>query len=291
MTDAVVTQAVAPAPGSPEYDAAMAAKFDSHQGTPGAPKVDTPKDDRPGWLPENFKTPEDLAKSYKEAQAELTRLKQGVKTEAPKAAPALVPKVDAEGKPVVDAEGKPVFEAPATPTVDEGRKVAESAGVDYNAAATEFATDGKLSDATYEKLAKAGIDKDLVDNYIEGRQAVQGARDAELLATVGGESQFKAMAGWAANGGMTPGEIAAFDRATVEGTKDEAALALAGLKSRYEAVKGRDPTLLTGTNGHTPSAGFRSRTEMTTAMKDPRYSSDPAYRADVEAKIISATAF
>jgi len=43
---------------------------------PEAP-AQAPTNDRPAWLPENFKSPEDLAKSYKEAQAELTRLKQG----------------------------------------------------------------------------------------------------------------------------------------------------------------------------------------------------------------------
>ena len=37
------------------------------------PEVDNP-DDRPEWLPENFKSPEDLAKSYQESQRKITEL-------------------------------------------------------------------------------------------------------------------------------------------------------------------------------------------------------------------------
>lgn len=33
---------------------------------------DNPEDDRPEWLPENFKTPEDLASSYRESQRKIT---------------------------------------------------------------------------------------------------------------------------------------------------------------------------------------------------------------------------
>jgi hypothetical protein len=42
--------------------------------------IEQPKaDERPDWLPSNFKSPEDLAKSYAAAQAELTQTKQQMK--------------------------------------------------------------------------------------------------------------------------------------------------------------------------------------------------------------------
>src|SRR5690606_29736434 len=48
----------------------------------GSPQTPT---NRPEWLPENFVSPEDLAKSYKELQAELTRIKQGGQPATPPA--------------------------------------------------------------------------------------------------------------------------------------------------------------------------------------------------------------
>jgi hypothetical protein len=43
--------------------------------------------------------------------------------------------------------------------------------------------------------------------------------------------------------------------------------------------------MLTGKAPTSQVQGFRSQAELVRAMSDPRYDSDPAYRADVAAKL------
>lgn len=65
-------------------------------------KVEQPETiERPEWLPENFKTPEDLAKSYREQQAEFTRRSQEL-AETKKMAEAL--KIEKINTIAADAE-------------------------------------------------------------------------------------------------------------------------------------------------------------------------------------------
>lgn len=45
-------------------------------GDPSLEAADNPTPERPEWLPENFKSPEDLARSYSEAQRKITELSQ-----------------------------------------------------------------------------------------------------------------------------------------------------------------------------------------------------------------------
>ncbi|CLP71539.1 Uncharacterised protein [Mycobacterium tuberculosis] len=61
-------------------------------------------------------------------------------------------------------------------------------------------------------------------------------------------------------------------------------MAILGLKARYDAANGSEPTLLGG-NAKASEDVFRSTAELTAAMKDPRYKKDPAYREDVKQKL------
>jgi hypothetical protein len=70
-------------------------------------------------------------------------------------------------------------------------------------------------------------------------------------------------------------------------------LAIAGLNAQFRATQGSNPSLL---NGFAPAGGdavvgYRSTAELTTAMSDPRYAKDPAYRKDVEAKLAASKLF
>lgn len=258
----------APEPGTPEYEAAMVAKAEAtmepkaEEKPEGEPKVDP---ERPEWLPAKFKSVEEMAKAYTELEQ-----KQGGK--APE------PKVD-------DKEAK----VDLTPEEEAAAKVVATAGLDYAALSEEYADKGELSPESYAALAeKAGLDKATVDAYIAGQQAL--AREAENRAfdIAGGPEEYTKMSQWAA-ANLTPAEIQAFNKA-VEGTAEETALAVAGLKAKYVKANGSEPALLSG--GAKPdSTGYQSRAEMTAAMRDPRYAKDPAYRKAVEQKIAVSNIF
>lgn len=282
-TDSAAPSAVVdttPAPGTPEYDAAMAAvgnnvtiqsiskdgrtvdQINTAPVDPNAvntnnvipdsttPPADPPADQRPAWLPEKFKSAEDLAKAYSELEKKLS---------APPADP---------NTPPAD---------PNTPP--------EVPGVNTQKYFTEFAETGALSEASYAELAKAGLDKAVVDQYINGQKALNDARTQAGYQAVGGEAQFKQMTEWAKSN-LTPAEIQAFNT-QVTGSQEAALLAIQGLNARYTAAVGNPPSGLLGGSAaaSAPSNGFQSRAQVVQAMADPRYESDVAYRNSVMQKL------
>lgn len=262
------SQADAPIPGTPEHDAAMAAKFEATQGggTPPAPE----KAERPEHVPEKFWNAEtgeinhaEWAKSYAELEGKLSA---GEKKP--------------EGEKKAD-EGDP----PASD--EEAAKALEGKGLDYGKYAAEFMEGGELTQASYDELAKAGVTKDVVDAHIAGQIALAEQRDAQGYELAGGKENFGRMAEWAKSN-MTKPELAAFNKA-VNGSIDEMKLAVSGLKSRFESANGRDPQLLGGSNAPNVGGGYASRAEMVRDMQNPLYAKDPAFRAKVEAKVAASS--
>ena len=69
---------------------------------------------------------------------------------------------------------------------------------------------------------------------------------------------------------------------------------VAGLMATYQENVGYEGRMLSGRNA--PDVGglqpFRSQAQVVAAMSDPRYDNDPAYRADIAARLeISNTFF
>jgi hypothetical protein len=227
---------------------------------------------RPEWLPENFKSPEDLAASYKTLQAELTKMKGGSQ-EPPKVedAPA---GTATEDKPADPPEG-----------VEEQNQALADNGIDITSLEAEFAKDGKLSEASYERLAKMGLSKEYVDGQIALRVEAGDRAMAETLSIVGGQEQFTRMAEWA-RGNYSPAQLQAYNEAVDSGDRGKTELALKALKSDFEKAKGVVPRLLTPTAGATPNAGsYASMSQFLADVNTPLYRSDPAERERVAAKL------
>jgi len=250
----MTTPDTTPQDGSPEGHAAtMAAKFDQAQAAAGGdqpPANNAPE--RPSWLPEKFKSAEDMAAAYAELEKKNS-----------------APKPDA-GTPPADAAAAAAQVA--------------AAGLDFSALTTEYQTSGALSDETYAALAAKGIDKGTVDSYIAGQEALAQQAIDGVLNEFGGADEYSKMVSWATTG-LPANEVAAFNHAMDNGTVDSIKLTIAGLKARYEAANGKEPNLLGGGNGDSNTDVFRSTAEMTAAMRDPRYKADPAYRRDVQEKL------
>lgn len=241
-----------------------AAKLDAAPAKPSA-------DDRPEWLNEKFTSVEAQAKAYSELEKKLG-----------------APKVD--DKAVVEPDAPVV---PDSEDVKAAKELTAKAGVDFDALSANYAKNGKLEDAEYEALAKANIPKALVDSFIKGQQALATADEGRVEATrqsvfttVGGEENYATMVAWAGET-FTEAEIAVFNDA-VNGTNTDATMfAVKALKAQYEAAEGFEPTTpLRGTKSPGNSnAAYRSIAEMEKDMNDPRYQTDPAWRADVARKL------
>jgi hypothetical protein len=262
MESIVINTPATPAPAG--HDAAMIAKVDAvaAKNAPAGEPV------RPDWLPAKFKTVEEMASSYAALEAKLGAPKDTPPV-TPAAAPAAAPKTDL-----------------TVPEADPAAAAAVSkAGLDMAALNAEFAAEGKLSEASMAALANSGIDQATVDSYIAGRQALQEKFSSEAMAeTPGGAEKYPEMIAWA-KANMTDAEIAAYNTAVSSGNLAQAKLAVAGLGARFAADVGSEPNLIGGAPGASAGDVFESTAQLTAAMKDPRYTSDPAYRNAVREKL------
>ena len=216
---------------------------------PEAPQAEAPQDnqpsERPEWLPEKFKSPEDLAKSYAELEKKLSS----------------------------PAEETPPEQAPAE----------EIPQVEFNKFAEEFSEKGELSTDSFSELEKMGYPKEMVETYIKGMQASEAADSKAVMQVAGGEDGYKELTDWARDN-MEARELELYNQMVGTGT-DNAKMAVEWLMSKREVAGGIEPNLLSGRATGAPKQEYRSTAEVVRDMQDPRYKTDSAFRQDVENKL------
>lgn len=203
--------------------------------------------------------------------------------------------VEALLKSQQDAEAALRAKAPPTEeTPAEGEEPAEGAEKAYDktvaTASTEFSEKGELSDATFESLAKVGLSRDMVNDYIEGQKAIVTNLQTAAFGEFDGSSEkYEAAVKWAQEN-LTEDELQAIDVQVTSRSPGIIKQGAAALAAKYAAGADITPTTTVtgGGNGANSGAQFNSSAEMQTAMRDPRYKTDPAYRAEVSQKIANA---
>jgi type II secretory pathway component GspD/PulD (secretin) len=223
----------------------------------------TPEEARPDWLPEKFQSPEAMAEAYRELEQKLSR---GEETE------------DQDE----EAQEEQEWDTEASP--DQVEDYLDQAGLNYDAFVQEFMANGGLSDDVYEALQQAGIPQDIVDQYIEGQQAIADDIKGQAYSTVGGEREYSRMIDWATNN-LSQGQIDAFNASLETGDVDQAMFAIQGLAAQYRSDVGTNPNLMSGGTTGTSAGSYQSVAEVTRDMADPRYDSDPAFRQMVALKL------
>ena len=217
---------------------------------------------RPDWLPEKFKSAEQMAEAYASLESKLGSNEQTQETTE-------------ETTPEVTREAE----------ASEVKQVLDKAGVDFNALQSEYDAQGEVSADSYTKLEEAGFSKDLVDSYIKGQESLNANYEKAVYDTAGGQEAYGELIQWAGDN-LQQGEIAAFDKAVSSGDVDMVKMAVSGLQTKYQAAEGTDPTLLSeGKSSNSTGGVFNSWAEVTAAMNDTRYESDVAYRQKVSAKL------
>ena len=220
-------------------------------------------EERPAWLPEKFESAEAMAEAYAALEAEYTKSRQ-----------------DDEGGEESDDS-----------TVSSTEPMEVGAFSQYTA---EFTDTGDLSEESRQQLVDThGLPREMVDGYVEGQKALLNEYYNAVYDSVGGEDQYNQMLEWASES-LPEGEQEAFNNAVVHGSRDEMMFAVKSLASRWSAEGGQSNTkpLIQGDTGFMGASGaFRSLSELTEAMKDPRYQKDPAYRQDVENRLANSNVF
>lgn len=269
--------AAAPVPGSPEYNASMAAAAESVQLNTGNALPQGTGEEPKGEL-EGATGGKKYGGKYdtiEELEAAFAELQSGKKPEEGNA--------EGETQNVTEEEVK-------NATEEQAADALKSVGLEMDAFSREFGETGGLSDQSYQKLADAGIPKEMVDAYIEGRMAVVDQAVTEITSVVGGKENYQTMVNWAKTN-MSPAEIAAYDEVVSDGNVYTAKLAAEGLYRRYIEANGTNNRPLGGSTSGVATDLFQSTAQVTSAMADPRYKADPAYRREVAEKLARSGIF
>jgi hypothetical protein len=222
-------------------------------------KVDeeSAEEERPEWLDEKFESPEEMAKAYKALQQKMSKPK-AEKKESAKAEEASAP---------------------------------EATTGAIEAARNEFAENGELSDKAFDALEAAGLPRSFVEQYIAGQEAMSIQQAATIQESIGGAGNYEAMAEWASEN-LADGDLDAFNDIVEGHSVEQARVAVKGLYAQFQAAGGKGPALVQGsTSGDAGVKPFGSTAQVTEAMRDPRYASDPAYREQVEKRMSVSSIF
>lgn len=248
------------------------------QPTPGG-------DQRPEWLPEKFKTPEQMAQAYAELERRLGG--QGNEEKAPETeeqTPSETDETKTEDKPEEKTEEVSYGKAVDSALEGVGLKPADLW--------QEYQDNQGLTDQTYTKLEEAGYPRSVVDAFIQSSQQTTQqtqADAAEVMSVAGGEDGYKSMVDWA-KGNLSQEEIQSFNAMVTSGNTWQAKAAVQALHAQYTAAEGKEANLTMG--GNAPKADvFQSAVEASRAMAEARASKDPAKIKAVEQKMLRSNVF
>ena len=236
-------------------DPAMQGEENFEQEAPTEEQAQYVEEQRPEWLPEKFESAEDMAKAYSELEANYTKSRQN----------------------------SPEGEEANKETASSSEPLSLESFAQYE---EEFNNNGDISEESRNAITEMGIPREMVDAYIEGQKSMVSQQFDEVYGEVGGEENYNRMLEWAAEN-LPEGEQQAFNDAVVTGSPDQMMFAIKSLSSRWQSsgAAGQTPLIQGNTGSVNSSGGFRSLSELTAAMKDPRYQKDPAYRKDIETRL------
>jgi hypothetical protein len=207
---------------------------------------------RPEWLPEKFASAEDLAKAYSELEKKQSSLQE--------------------------------------PTKEDTQELSTEPSPTMEKFYTEYSQNGELSEKSYEELSKMGLDKNLVDGYIAGQQAIANSEVKMIHDTVGGEENYSKVIEYAKNN-LTEAEQNAFNETLDTGSIEQVKFAVQAIANRA-GISGEQPQqMINGDTNDVSTEVFESVAQVTEAMNDPRYANDPAYRKQVELKLAKSSVF
>ncbi|PHQ84363.1 MAG: hypothetical protein COB63_04570, partial [Candidatus Pelagibacter sp.] len=185
-----------------------------------------PTQSKPEGLPEKFNSVDELVKSYSELEKKL-----GEQSQPTEKSVDPVSKAEIKEQPKSDLD------------LDIATKAVDSAGLNMESLSEEYAKEGKLADASYTSLEKAGIPKDYVDRFIAGQEAIADQQSTTVKDIVGGTQAYDNMSEWAGQN-LNETEKTAYNSAVNSKDLEAVKLAVVGLKARYSQATGSEPKLV-----------------------------------------------
>ena len=230
-----------------------------------------------------FKTAEDLERAYVELEKKL-----GSNNNKSTPADSTVQDGETESDTSTDDDDDTSTESVKS-AEDLAKEATGKAGLDLGEMSKKYWAQGEsLEDSDYAALAKAGYPNELVNSFIAGEKAKVALQRSTVMVEVGGEDTYATMTDWAAKS-MSEAEVGAYNDAVNGSDMTKVMLAVKGLKARFEANRGSEPSrTIEGRGGSSSNNGnsiYSSVRELMTDMGKPEYQKDPAYRARIEQKL------
>ena len=244
-----------------------------------------------------YNSPEELEKAYLELQTKLGKGEEAEQTEGETNDSEL----SEENTSYYLEDGSINYEQVSTDYGSEISNVFQEKGIDpYEINKHFHDSKGEITDEDYSQLEQAGFSKELVDAYLNGRAVESGYLEADsqtetevdisqrdvdsIQNSVGGAREYTNIVSWAANN-LPEEQVVAYDNLVASGNVEGINLALQGLKAQYDEAFGSEGRTLRGRAPRSNDGVYRSQAELMSAMNDPRYDYDEAYREDVLRKL------
>ena len=244
-----------------------------------------------------YNSPEELEKAYLELQSKLGKGEEAEQTEGETNDSEL----SEEDPQYYLEDGSINYEQVSNDYGSEISNVFQEKGIDpYEINKHFHDSKGEITDEDYSQLEQAGFSKELVDAYLNGRAIESGYLEADsetetevdisqreidsIQNSVGGAKEYTNIVSWAANN-LPEEQVVAYDNLVASGNVEGINLALQGLKAQYDEAFGSEGRTLQGRAPRSNDGVYRSQAELMSAMNDPRYDYDEAYRDDVLRKL------
>ena len=255
--------------GSPEHVNQMLAAVDAPIETHDEGLVQNGREitheGRPAWLPDKFDSPEAMARAYAELETRFHSSDEQLQ--------------QYENQANYEQQAQEIRETPAH-LVDQ---ILAERDLDFSVFQQEYNETGQLSEDAYKALHEAGIEPQMVDTWIAGQEAIADQQIDSIYNMVGGEEAYNGMLEWAGNN-LQPWEMDAFNN-QIENLDANSMFAVQGLMARMQNEEGSPPMLYQGEPSQYSAPKYDSLAQLTSAMSDPRYTSDPAFRREVTERL------
>ena len=207
---------------------------------------------------------------------------------------AALDKLSAEDRPEAETQDEEDVESDDTDSEEGDYEDLEAVLADFW---DEFNGDEEeYSDELLERLANVDP-SELAVAYAQLREEYEESSDSApkqfteedvstLKGMVGGDDNYTQMVEWAADN-LPKEEVELFNSVMSRGDPLAAYYAIQATALRYADADGVEGTRVSGRTRASDGPGdiFRSRAELVSAMNDPRYENDPAYRSDLFNKL------
>lgn len=251
-----------------EQNMANVADAEANKGTPDA-----------DLILGKFKSQDDLAAAYKNLESEMGKLRNAPQTN------------DTDNTDTSNTDTNTNTETDNTDNPLDIKKAEEApVTLDQVKLSEEYYANGKaFTEETIANFEKQGISKDMLDTYAKGLEAQIQLNTNAVYESVGGQENFNVLKDWASTN-LSDSELNVYSEALASNDVSKVNMILSGIKARYEAVNGTGfkQTNASSASGSQAPESFKSAYEMTQAMADPRYTKDPAYRMEVEQKVMNS---